>query len=116
VGRVAGWCDPRPHMKLVFTSSEVPELEMIRHMLEDAGVHCEIRSSTALDAPGAKSSSAELWVDRDDDYPRARDLFESWTKPAPHASPTWICPHCHARLAELFDICWKCGTHRACGC
>lgn len=99
-------------MKLVFSSSEVPELEMIRHMLEEAGIHCEVRSSTAMDALCAEPSSAELWVDRDDEYPRARQIFETWTQPAQHVSHTWICPKCRTKLAEVFDICWKCGTHR----
>jgi hypothetical protein len=98
-------------MKLVFSSSEVPELEMLRHMLAEAGVPCAIRSSTAIDALCAEPTSAELWVDRDDDYPLARQLFESWTQPAPETSQTWICPKCQTKLASMFDICWKCGTH-----
>jgi hypothetical protein len=74
-------------MKRVFSSSEVPELEIIRHMLEKAGMPCELRSSTVLDALGAEPFHAELWVHHDDDYPLARQLFESWTRSAHKHSP-----------------------------
>lgn len=98
-------------MKLVFTSTEVPELQIIQDMLRHAGVACELRSSEALDALGAEPFSAGLWVKRDADYLRARDLFHVWTHPAAHADH-WHCPKCQVKLSGAFDACWRCGTHR----
>ncbi|MEY4384813.1 MAG: hypothetical protein RLY20_96 [Verrucomicrobiota bacterium] len=98
-------------MKLVFTSTEVPELNIIQDMLERIGVKCELRSSTPLDALGAEPFSAGLWVMEDADYVRARDLFHVWSHPAAHHASNWDCPKCHTQLSGAFDTCWKCGTH-----
>ncbi|MEY4385936.1 MAG: hypothetical protein RLY20_1219 [Verrucomicrobiota bacterium] len=99
-------------MKLVFTSTEVPELQMIHDMMERAGLPCELRSSSPLDALGGEPFSAELWVRHDADLARARKLFEDWTLPSAHATGNWICPGCHIKLSAAFDSCWKCGSSR----
>jgi len=109
---VVACSNERPFMKRVFTSSEVPELQIIQSMLQQAGLPCQLRSANVLDALGAEPFNAELWVERDADYPRARELFEAWSQPAAHLTKSWVCPKCQLKLAEVFDTCWKCGTHR----
>jgi hypothetical protein len=99
-------------MKLAFTSTEVPELQVIQDMLQRAGLPCELRSSSPLDALGAEPFSAGLWVQRDEDLARARELFDAWTRPAAHATNNWVCAQCHTKLSASFDSCWKCGASR----
>lgn len=107
------WGDERLFMKRVIASLSEVELEVLRAILQEAGIPAEIRHVERSGLPGNTPFAAELWVDRDADYPRAHDLFEAWCEPLPESIETWTCASCGQRLAVQFDSCWKCGTHRA---
>ena len=99
-------------MKQVFTLPESSELELLKNMLEEAGVRCALRNERLSQALPATPFNVELWVENDDDFPRAQELCQGWLHPPPGATGTWVCTKCGQRLRGQFDSCWKCGAKR----
>jgi NAD-dependent SIR2 family protein deacetylase len=99
-------------MKQVLTLPESAELELLKHMLEEAGIHCALRNEQLSQALPAMPFNVELWVDNDDDFPRAQELCHDWLHPLQGAMGTWVCAQCGQRLRRQFDSCWKCGAKR----
>jgi len=100
-------------MKQVFTLSDSAELGLLKSILEDAGIRCAVRNEQMSQTLPAAPFNAELWVENDEDFQRAHDLYETWHHPQQGATGAWVCPGCGERLNLQFDSCWKCGTHRA---
>lgn len=99
-------------MKCVLASLSETELEVLRSILEQAGVPSMIRHQPLSGLPGGNQFDSELWVENDADVPTARALYADWCAPVPEAVQTWTCPGCGQRLAVQFDSCWSCGAHR----
>jgi hypothetical protein len=99
-------------MKQLFPLPESTELELLKNMLEQAGVRCELRNEQLSQALPATPFNLELWVADDEDFPRAQALCQVWLHPPPDATGTWACPQCGQRLRGQFDSCWKCGAKR----
>lgn len=99
-------------MKHVLTLSESAELELLKNILEEGGIHCVLKNEPLAQAMPISPFTAELWVVNDDDLPRARELCQDWFAPAPDAVEYWVCPACGQRLGSRFDTCWKCGARR----
>jgi hypothetical protein len=95
-------------MKKIFSSPDTAEVALLKNMLADAGVVCEVRD-------GALSHLVpffqELWV-ADEDHARAAELVASWQRPAPATVPRWTCPSCGELIEAQFSSCWKCGAPR----
>jgi hypothetical protein len=58
-------------MKLVFFSSDRPEVERLSQELVAAGIRCEIHDGINSDAPMQKPLEVELWILDDADCSRA---------------------------------------------
>jgi hypothetical protein len=99
-------------MKQLFTLPESAELELLKNLLEESGICCELRNEQLSQAFPATPFNVELWVANDDDLPKAKELCQAWLHPAPGATGTWACPQCGQRLRSQFDSCWKCGAKR----
>jgi len=99
-------------MKQVFALPESTELELLKNMLEEAGVQCALRNEQLSQALPAAPFNVELWVSNDEDLPRAQELCQAWLRPQPGATGTWACTQCGQRLRSQFDSCWKCGAQR----
>jgi hypothetical protein len=99
-------------MKQVFTLPESAELELLKNMLEEAGIQCALRNEQLSQALPATPFNVELWVANDNDFPRAQELCQAWLHPPPGATGTWACAQCGQRLRSQFDSCWKCGAKR----
>lgn len=99
-------------MKRVIATPSGAELELLRNMLQHAGVPCVIRNEALSDLLGTTPFNAELWVEREADFPRARALCAAWEGPGPETGKLWICLECGQRLDVQFDSCWQCGTRR----
>lgn len=99
-------------MKRVLTLSESAELELLKNVLEEGGIHCVLKNAQLVQALPITPFNAELWVLNDDDLPQARDLCQDWFNPEPDALDVWDCSKCNQRLGSRFDTCWKCGTRR----
>jgi hypothetical protein len=65
-------------------------------------------SSLAGELP-IDASLPQLWVDRDDDAPRARQLIDTFLR-ASAGGPARTCPRCGEENPPAFDLCWNCGA------
>jgi hypothetical protein len=56
-----------------------------------------------------EASLPQVWVERDDDAPRARDIIHEYFKRTPTGPPV-RCPACGEENPSTFDLCWNCGA------
>lgn len=64
-------------------------------------------SSLAGELP-IEAALPQLWVDLDDDAPRARQIIETYLTSST-AGPPRKCPACGEENPSSFDLCWACG-------
>jgi hypothetical protein len=88
--------------------------EMLKGLLEEAGIPCMIRNENLSMAMGEipPSESPELWILNDEDYPKAKDLIDSWLSARPEPQGPWVCPQCSETIEGQFTSCWKCGAEQ----
>jgi hypothetical protein len=99
-------------MKQVLTLSESVELELLKNVLEEAGIRCVLKNTQLAQVLPISPFNAELWVLNDDDLPQALALCQDWFHPKPGDLDMWDCPKCGQWVGSRFDNCWKCGTRR----
>ena len=87
-------------------------MELLKNMLDEAGIRCALRNEQLSQAFPAAQFKVELWVENDEDFQNAQVLCEAWLQPQPGAIGSWTCAKCGQRLRGQFDSCWKCGTCR----
>ena len=80
-------------MKQLFMPQGV-ELELLKTMLEGAGIHCALKNEQLSGVFPATPFNVELWVADDEDFPRAQELCQAWLHPPPEATGTWVCAQC----------------------
>jgi Putative prokaryotic signal transducing protein len=100
-------------MKQAFTLPENAELELLKNMLEEAGIRCALMNQEISQTLPLAPFHVQLWVENDDDVPRAQELCHAWLNPPPGAKGAWACANCGQGLQGQFDSCWRCGTTRA---
>ncbi len=98
-------------MKKIFTSPDSAELELLKNMLENAGLVSEVRNKNVSRTIPGPAFYEELWV-ADEDYAKASDLIASWQKPLEPGAAAWTCGACGERIEAQFSSCWKCGAQR----
>ncbi len=97
-------------MKMVFSSPDTAELELLKNVLLKAGIRAvEVNQQLSQVLPSVPFQ-AELWVE-EVDYTEAAALMAEWQKPSATGTP-WVCPRCGEKLENQFSKCWKCGTRR----
>ena len=97
-------------MKLIISSPDTAEVELLKNVLEKAGIKAvELNGELAQVIP-TMPFSAELWVD-EVDYADASAFVAEWRNPTTSGTP-WVCPRCRRQLESQFSKCWKCGTRR----
>jgi hypothetical protein len=82
-------------MKRVIATSSAAEADVLRRVLQEAGIAC-------------MHDNDQLWVEQDEDFATAQDLYEAWCEPVPASAGTWACPACGKPLATQSDFCWQC--------
>lgn len=99
-------------MTKVFTSPSLPEVEMLRGLLEGESIPCILRNqNTATLANGRipfTDNWPELWVLREADADAAHRLLNT---PA-QMSSAWQCPQCGEENEGQFTACWNCSEDR----
>jgi len=99
-------------MKRVLIWSESGDLELLKKILEEGGIHSVIRNPRAVKSPTLQPLDIELWVLNDSDFPRARELCQDWFTLAPDAVDIWVCPKCEQGIESRFEFCWQCGSRQ----
>lgn len=104
-------------MKYIFAATgkyDGADNEMLKRLLDEAGIPCMIRNENLAMAIGEipPSESPELWIINDEDYPRAKEMIESWKNAKPAVSDPWVCPQCSETIEGQFTSCWKCGAEQ----
>ena len=65
-------------------------------------------SSVAGELP-IDAASPQLWVEKPDDAPRARELIDAYLRSST-TGPPLTCPNCGEENPSSFDLCWNCGA------
>ena len=98
-------------MKKLVSSPDNAELELLKNILADNGIICEVRNGEMSGIVPAPPFYEELWT-TDEDYPKAAELLAGWQKAPSQASGSWTCPACGEVVEAQFSSCWKCGAQR----
>jgi hypothetical protein len=70
-------------MRMLFSSQTAPEVGLLKGLLEEAGIPCEVRNeATYANLPGA-AFQPEIWVLNDTDYERACEVRDGWRQSIP---------------------------------
>ena len=102
-------------MVKVMVSQSLVEIEALKARLEEVGIPCLVKnqytSSLAGEVPFAEVFP-ELWVTRDEDVSRAKELLQQWRDAESAPGPAWTCRQCGERHDSQYTECWKCGAGR----
>jgi rubrerythrin len=99
-------------MKMLFSSPQSQEIELLRSALDKAGIQCEVRNENAYAFfPGAEFYP-ELWVLNEGDFQKAAELRDALWKAESTGAKSWICRVCGEESERQFTACWKCGAIR----
>lgn len=102
-------------MKKVFVSQNLFEVEMRKERLDEAGIPCTIKHQRSSGLAGEIPFTEvfpELWVLRDEDGDRAKQLLEEGPVSLPSNQDTWVCAGCSERHESQFGTCWNCGQEK----
>ena len=97
-------------MKLLYSTSDIRGIGVVRSALDDAGIAYEVQNET-IPYPGAVFYP-EVWVVEDSEFAKACELRDAVTKLPPAPQSSWTCPSCGEQLEGQFGSCWKCGANR----
>ena len=99
----------------VFVSPNLVEVESLREILEQSGIPCILKNQFNTYLAGGVpfiEVFPEIWVIKDEDVSKAKDILDYWSKAAPVEGFSWACSQCGEKLDKEFTSCWKCGKDR----
>jgi hypothetical protein len=88
---------------------------LMKDLLEQDGILCVIRNDSLSNLLGEipfTNCYPELWVIHDQDYPKAKEVLDSWMNQPNQVAASWECPNCGEIIEGQFAACWKCGTEQ----
>lgn len=98
-------------MKKLTTADSLILINHYKNILDSEGIAAEVRNqnlSSILGEMPYAETWPELWVHRDTDFDRARQLIDdSITDESP--AMDWRCASCGEENERQFAVCWKCG-------
>ncbi len=105
-------------MKCVFAAANLVEAECLTQFLQDNDIESVVQGrslSTVLSSETLFNSPPEVWVVKDENEAKARDLilqFFERKRLAGKELSRWTCPGCGEEVADQFTSCWKCTEPR----
>jgi hypothetical protein len=102
-------------MRKVFSSLEVSETALVRDALVHHGLDVTVQNQySGGSAVPEFRPPAEIWVKRDADYERARQIVVETlaTLDSKSDAPPWVCSSCREENPQSFELCWNCGHSR----
>jgi hypothetical protein len=98
-------------MKRLHSSPNSTEVEILKNLLEEAGIFCQLRNQQLSRIVPTPPFYEELWV-HDENFEQAAELVNSWKAARPVQGSSWTCPVCGERIEGQFSSCWSCGALR----
>jgi hypothetical protein len=105
-------------MKQVYIADDPVEAHLVKGILEQYGISCEIRGESLWRARGGLPLTSEtlptIWIVDDSKFEEATELterFQNGTLTA-NAGTDWKCPECGEEVEGQFTECWQCGVNR----
>ncbi len=95
-------------MKLLFTSRNVAEINLLRGWLEAEGIPCQTRNEFLSTTGLMLEYLPELYISNDENFEAAQKVLASYLEPSETELKDWICPRCGAANEAQFGACWKC--------
>ena len=92
-------------MKKLFSSPQSAEVDLVKNMLADAGILCEVRNGDVSQIVPAAPFYEELWI-QDEDFAKGADLVNSFRRPSSPTPGTWTCSECGEVVEAQFSSCW----------
>ncbi len=105
-------------MKFLFQANTVAKgakIQLLKSTLEEVNIPSMIRNenlSVALGEIPFTECFPELWILKDEDYPKAKEIVAGWRKDQMETYSPWICPNCNETIEGQFTSCWKCGKEQ----
>lgn len=101
-------------MKLLARADHLLLATIWAESLRAAGIRCELRNTALSGAVGEipfLECAPQLWIERDVDEARAREILHQLQRPV--AGPGWHCERCGEYSEPQFGACWQCGAERS---
>ncbi len=105
-------------MDQVYIANDPADAHLVKGILEQYGISCEIRGEALWSARGQLPLTLDtlptIWIFDDNRNEEAMQLVEQFvngTLSANTGSP-WKCPECGEAVEGQFTDCWLCGTNR----
>ena len=99
-------------MKRLIAHESLAHIGHLKNLLEQAGVACLIKNDQLSGGLGEipfLDCLPELWVLRDEDAARARELLENMQSTDAERGE-WRCRQCNEINEGQFAVCWHCGA------
>ena len=106
-------------MKQVHIADDPTEAHLLKGILEQCGISCEIRGEVLWGARGGVPLTSDtlpaIWIVDENKFEEAKELIEQFKNKtlAKNAGPPWKCPECGAEVEGQFTDCWQCGASRS---
>ena len=102
--------EPRA-MKRLITCTDTARAGLLKGLLTEIGIDCEIRGESLSMASGMIpfiECLPQLWVG-EDQFSRAKEFLEEWQSKEGEQQASWICKGCGEENEGQFSSCWNCG-------
>jgi hypothetical protein len=99
-------------MKKLTTCVDIAQAGMLKGLLTEMGIACEIRGENLSMASGSLPPTEcypELWVESDEEFKRAKEFLEEWQSKEGEQQENWICQGCGEENEGQYHSCWNCG-------
>ncbi|MCP4611540.1 MAG: hypothetical protein GY845_22745 [Planctomycetes bacterium] len=105
-------------MKQVYIADDPTEAHLVKGILEQYGISCEIRGEALWIARGQLPLTSEtlptIWIADDNRYEEAAELAERFKDGTltEKGGANWKCHECGEEVEGQFTECWQCGANR----
>ncbi len=103
-------------MNKIFSAENIVEVGLLRNLLQQNGISCELRNHHASSLMGEVPFTnvwPEIWVD-EANTDQALALIAD-IKRAEVGDVDWVCRGCREANPANFDLCWQCGELNSAG-
>ena len=98
-------------MKCIYLARDITQAHLVVNLLEQQFIPAKIENAHQASGLGELAVSyPEIWVVREPDAQRARDIIETFEALGRSNADDTICPGCSELNPVNFDLCWACSA------